>query len=66
MKYNILSAQMCQSWAFGFSGPWILQIYIQKNLENISKENAQLQVQKIKKLWVVEFWASKIMKYVFS
>ena len=27
------------------------------------KNNAQLQVQKSKKLWIVEFGASKIMKY---
>ena len=23
IKYNILSAQMCQSWVFGLCGPWI-------------------------------------------
>ena len=34
--------------------------------EYFLKNNAQLQVSKIKKLWVFEFWASKRMKYLFS
>ena len=45
----------------------IYKLYIQKIIsKRKSKKKAQIQVQKIKKLWVFEFWAPTIMKYLFS